>query len=251
LYSFLIIVIIIFIPIPIMTRYMLAGRSAYQGVFQGTVTAVTGIALLLLLSWALTGISVFDAMNQILNNVSVDSIGLAKNYESLGLRGMSLEEMQASMDQMKEITKLSVPGTLIIIASVLAYVNYGILSRILRKFNGRVSVLPPFRAFTLPKSIIIGSIMIYGLSFIVINMGIINRELMMLTVQIVFTFIFSVQGLAVIFFFWYIKRFFKVILIVLSAVLIFTWFGQTILFMLGLLDVVLDLRKRFSQTILK
>jgi hypothetical protein len=32
--------------------------------------------------------------------------------------------------------------------------------------------------------------------------------------------------------------------------ILLTWFGQTFLFLMGLLDVVLDIRKRFSQTTL-
>lgn len=251
MYSLLLILIIIFIPIPIMVKMMLTGHSAYRGVFQGTVTAVTGVTMLLLLVWAISGISLLEAMNQALNTISVENMTMTKSYEAFGLKNMDPDQLQDAFDQMKNVMKMAVPGALIVMISVLTYLNYGVLSMILRRFSGRVSVLPPFRNFTLPKSIILGSIMIYGLSYLVVKMGIINGDLMMLTVQIVFTFIFSAQGLAALFYIGYKRRAPKIIMLIIAVIFVFTWFGQTFLFLLGLLDIVLDIRKRFSQTSLK
>ena len=251
MYSLLILFIIIILPIPIMTKRMLAGQNAYRGVFQGTVTAVTGVTFILILSWVLTGISVFEAMNQVLNHISTDSMSLTKSYEMFGLNKLKPEELQNALEQMKEMMRLAIPGTMIVLISIVTYLNYSILSRIMRRFNERVSLLPPFRNFSFPRTIIFGSIIIYGLSYLTIKTGIIDKGLMMLTVQIVFTFLFSVQGLASFYYIGYIKNVPKIILVVIAVILIVTWFGQTFLFLLGLLDIVMNLRKRFSQTSLK
>jgi uncharacterized protein YybS (DUF2232 family) len=78
-------------------------------------------------------------------------------------------------------------------------------------------------------------------------MGIIDKSLMMFNLEMLFTFVFSIQGLAVIFYFGHSKKIPKLVLIIVSGIFILTWLGQTFLFLLGLTDVVLDIRKRFSQ----
>lgn len=71
---------------------------------------------------------------------------------------------------------------------------------------------------------------------------------MMYSLELLFTFIFSIQGLAVIFFFGYSKKIPKPVVLIVSGIFIFTWLGQTFLFLLGLTDLVLEIRKRYTQT---
>ncbi len=149
---------------------------------------------------------------------------------------------------MKEMAKLAFPGTLIVFSVVIAYLNYGLISWILSKTERKISALPPLRTFSLPKNIILGSLIIYILSYITANMGIIDKNLIMYNLELLFTFIFSIQGLAVVFFFGHMKRIPKLVILIVSGILLLIWLGQTFLFLLGLLDLVLDIRKRLSQT---
>ncbi len=70
----------------------------------------------------------------------------------------------------------------------------------------------------LPKNIVIGSLIIFVLSYLTVDMGIIDRSLMMFNLEMLFTFIFSVQGLAVIFYFRSQKRIPKFIVAVISGI---------------------------------
>jgi uncharacterized protein YybS (DUF2232 family) len=79
-------------------------------------------------------------------------------------------------------------------------------------------------------------------------MGIIDKSLIMFNLELLFTFVFSVQGLAVVFYFGFLKKIPKVVLLIVSGIFLFTWLGQTFLFLLGLTDVVLNIRKRFSMS---
>ena len=82
-------------------------------------------------------------------------------------------------------------------------------------------------------------------------MGIIDENLMMFSLNLVFSFVFSIQGLAVVFYFGYVKKIPKVVLVVIAAVFMLAQLGQAFLSMLGLCDIILNIRKRFSQTNLK
>jgi uncharacterized protein YybS (DUF2232 family) len=237
-------------PIPIMMRYMLTGRNAYRGILEGSLSAVTGVTLVFLIFWSVTGFTFFDVLDSTLKQISVENLILNSDY-TMGVKQLQPDAMKLALDNAKEMTKLAVPGTLIICCMIVAYLNYGVISWAIHKSGRKISKLPPFRAFSLPKNIVIGALIIYILSYITINMGIIDKSLMMFNLELLFTFVFSIQGLAVVFYIGYSKRIPKLILVIISAVFFLTWLGQMFLFLLGLTDVVLDIRKRFSQTNLK
>jgi Predicted membrane protein len=237
----------IFIPVPVMMKYMLTGRNAYRGILEGSLSAMTGVALVFLVFWTMTGATFFDVLSSSLNQIKVEDMNLSAYYAA-GMKSLQPDTMQLALDNMKEMTKLAVPGTLIVFCLIIAYLNYALLSWILTKSGKRISALPPFRVFSLPKNIVIGSLIIYLLSYVTANMGIIDKNLMMFNLELLFTFVFSIQGLAVIFYFGYLKKIPKIILLILSAIFLLTWLGQTFLFLLGLTDLVLDIRRRFAQT---
>lgn len=250
MYTIIILLIMIFIPIPVMMKYMLTGRNAYRGVLEGSLSAMTGVAFLFLLFWSMTGATFFDVLNSSLKQVKVEDLNLS-SYYMMGMEKLQPDSMQLAFENMKEVMMIAFPGTLIVFCLITAYLNYRFLSWLIGKTGRKISMLPPFRAFSLPKNIIIGSLIIYLLSYITANMGIIDRDLMMFSLELLFTFVFSIQGLAVIFYFGYSKKIPGIALFLVAAVFLLTWLGQTFLFLLGLVDVVLDIRKRFSQTNLK
>ncbi|MDD3168418.1 MAG: DUF2232 domain-containing protein [Eubacteriales bacterium] len=246
MYTLLILVIMIFIPVPVMMKHMLTGRNAYRGILEGSLSAITGVTIVFLVFWSLTGASFFEVMNTALSQISIEDMKQNNPY-LMGMRGMEPDAMQLALDNVKEIMKLAFPGTIIVFSLVTAYLNYAFLSWLIGKSGKKISGLPPFRAFSLPKNIIIGSLIIYLLSYITVKMGIIDKSLIMFNLELLFTFIFSVQGLAVVFYFGFLKKVPKLILLILSGIFISTWLGQTVLFLLGLTDVALDIRKRFPR----
>jgi len=195
----------------------------------------------------MTGATFFDVLDATLDQIRVEDLNL-NGYNLIGAERLEPDNMQLALDRMKEMTRTALPGTLIVFCLITAYLNYAILSWLIGKTGRKISALPPFRTFSLPKNIFIGALMIYLLSYITANMGIIDKNLIMFSMELLFTFVFSVQGLAVIFYFGYLKKIPGAVLFIISAVFLLTWIGQTILFLLGLVDAALDIRKRFAQT---
>jgi len=247
MYTLLILGIMILLPIPVMMKYMLAGRSAYRGILEGSFSAITGVTLVFLLFWAMTGVTFFEVLNSTLSQINVEDMN-PSSYYMMGMKELEPDAMLRALESMKEMAKLAFPGTLIVFSLVIAYLNYAVISWFINKSGRKISALPPFRAFSLPKNILIGTVIIYLLSYITANMGIIDKDLLMFNLELLFTFIFSVQGLAVIFYFGHLKKIPKVILFIVSGIFMLTWIGQTFLFLLGLTDVVLNIRKRFART---
>lgn len=249
MYTLITLLIMIVMPIPVMMRYMLTGRNAYRGILEGSMSAITGVSLLFLAFWSMTGLSYLQALKNAMNQVNFENMQLP-SYYAMGIKELEPASMQLAIDKMKEITTLAVPGIIIIFCIIFAYLNYVVISRVLSKISKKkVSLLPPFRAFSLPKNIVLGSLLIYVLSYITISMGIITEDLIMFNLEMLFTFIFSIQGLAAVFYFGYRKRVPKIVLLLFSVIFFTTWIGQTFLFLLGLTDLVFDLRKRFSKLV--
>ena len=247
MYTFAILLIMVVIPIPVMMKNMLTGRSAYRGILEGSMTAMTGLALVFLMFWLMTGVTFFHAINSTLSQITIEDMNIS-SYYMMGTKQLTPDAMQAALDQMKEMTKLAFPGTIIVFSMIIAYLNYFTISWVIGKTGRKISKLPPFRVFSLPKSIILGALLIYILSYIVIGMGIIGKDLMMFNLELLFTFVFSVQGLAVVFYFAYLKKIPRIVTLIVSGIFLFTWLGQTFLFLLGFADLVLDIRKRFYST---
>lgn len=245
MYELLILLIIFIIPIPVMMRHMLAGRSAYRGIVEGSLTAVTGVTVVFLVFWAVTGATFFEVLNTGLSQITLKDM-IDSGYYTMGMKDADADTMQTMFEHVKEVMKLAVPGFLIVVSMVVAYLNYATISWFVGKTGRRIASLPPFRAFSLPKNIVLGSLLIYLLAYLSASTGLIDKSLLMFNLELLFTFVFSIQGLAVMFYFGYWKKIPKVVVLVVAAIFVFTWLGQTFLFMLGLTDIVLDIRKRFS-----
>lgn len=244
--TLIILLVMILVPVPAMLRCMLSGRNAYRGILEGTLSAITGVVLVFLMYWSISGATIFDAIDSSLSRVSIGDMNMGA-YSVLGAEPPEPEAMQRMLDNMKETAKLAVPGLLITFCMIISYVNYAAISWAIAKSGRKISALPPFRLFSLPKNAVIGSLIIYVLSYLTVSAGIIDGSLMMYNLEMLFTFVFSIQGLAVVFYFGHLKRIPKIIVAVASGILFLTWFGQTFLFFLGLADVVLDIRKRISK----
>jgi len=224
---------------------MLERKSCYRGLFEGILSAVIIVTIAFMFSQIVTGVTIFERFNTILNNINMKEIYTPGMYELFGLNDLDASELETAMNNIKEVMKVSLLGSIIIWTSIAAYFNFKLVSWLFRKTGKEVSKLPPFKEFNLPKSAMLGSILIYFLSYLAANMGIIDKNLIMYSIQMLFSFIFSIQGLAVLFFYGSMKRIPKIVVIIIAAILISTEIGKTVLFFIGLTDVAFDLRKRF------
>lgn len=247
MYTSLILLIIILVPIPVMIKYMLAGNHAYRCIREGAVTTVLGIMLTFMFASVFTGISLFERIDWIYSQISINDLTLTRGYTGFGLDQLEPEELERVFTATKEYIKMSIPGVTVVLTILSAYLNYPWLSFVLRKLGKNVHALPPFKTFSLPKNVLLGAIIVYALSYLAGSMEIVDQQLIMINVEMIFGFLFSVQGLAFIFFFGNLRRIPKALLLLISAIFIITTFGHTVLFMMGLVDIAFDMRKRFSQ----
>lgn len=246
MYTLLILSIMIFMPLPIMSKYMIAKKNPYRAVLQGILYSLVGIALVFIMVKIQTGSGIADLFHASFKQ-ALEAQDPSTLLKAFGIENVSEKELIESMDNIAKLMEMMIPANLIVWSSIFAYVDYKIISRALVKNGIMVSVLPPLRELALPKNSLLGAIIICVLAYLSANIGIIDETTIMLNIQLVLNFVFAVQGLAVALYYAYVRRMPKFMVIIMCVFLLMFSFGRTLLFILGLTEIVLNLRKRFPQ----
>lgn len=246
MFTLLILSIMIFVPIPVMIGHMVTQKNPYKGVFQGILFSLFGIMLVFLMVKMQTG----KGISEMVGNAFYEAIKVqdpAHFFAMFGIDNLSKKELADATENMVKILEMMVPGCIIVWTSILAYLNYMILSKIMKKAGAKVAILPPMRELSLPRTALIGAAVIYLLSYASGKMEIIDETMIMMNVQILLDFAFSVQGLAVAFYYADMKHVPKAVTVIGCLLLLFFNVGRMLFFMIGITEVVFGIRKRFPQ----
>ncbi|WP_027399460.1 DUF2232 domain-containing protein [Anaerovorax odorimutans] len=246
MYTFLILLIMIFVPIPIMIKFMIEKKNPYRGIFQGIISSILAIIFIFIVVKLQTGTNISNMFGLAFKE-AFELQDSEKLLEILGLENYSEDDLLTFVDDMVNTMQMIIPSIIIIWTWVIAYLDYLIISKIILKSGVSVSVLQPIRYLTLPRNSLLGSVIIYLFAYISAYMGIIDKTLIMLNIQILIDFAFSIQGIAVVSYYLYMRRIPKVLTAIICVLLFFINFGRIILFILGITEVVFGIRKRLTQ----
>ena len=151
--------------------------------------------------------------------------------------------------------QLMVPSALLIFSIVFGVLNFLVARLVLRKLRHEVPFVPEFSGWALPRGMGFGFLLLLLFSYIGSTIGIDNFHGVFLTVYSLVSFIFMVQGLAVL---WYFLRAGKVpvplrwVLMVLIYVILHMILTLNMgLTVLGIADQVFRLRKAHQSKFLK
>ena len=164
---------------------------------------------------------------------------LLEIYKSIGILDNTITSMQFGelvIDQLKLLT----PSILVISAIIYGGSVFLLSRKILKRYNVDVQEIPEFSLWKLPRGTTRGFIVLFLLSTLGNRIGLKNFDVVSATVSMLFTFIFSVQGLAILTFILNRTRIPKplqYIIIVLSFLLL-----KTPLTFIGIFDQIFNIR---------
>ena len=205
------------------------------------------------LSMFLANILLFKAA-ALLTGVDLLRDSMKLYYESMDkskeiLKGLGVSEAQlgksAQMTLSPELLNTILPGLLAVTALIGSYINYyfvGVIFRKLRIKVNEISMIKPIDEWYLNNNVA------YGLFFItIISMGLMYlkvsySEIVFPSVYFIFTFAFTINGLAVLAWFLKTRGISRKVRILIMVLVIFMNMGQ-ILFFAGLIDFAIDFRK--------
>lgn len=137
-----------------------------------------------------------------------------------------------------------VPSFLIVIIILGSLFIYFAGCDIMKKRGEELPKFKPMNEFSFSRSIILGSAAIMAAGFLAGTIGIVDTNVIMMNISIVICFLFALQGFALAMFFVSLSRFPKVVCIILICLLFVSMIGTAILFFMGILDIMIDIRGR-------
>ena len=183
------------------------------------------------------------------------------NHQSI-LEGLR-EVMNTTIDQATESGQMTIHAAemmrqsyeyllQIIPGLIISFVIIGILfiyfegTALLKKTGEEMKHYFPFRELSFPRQLIFGFLLMFVLGFLAGTLGIVNRDVLLLNICIVMWTLVCIQGVSVLAFLWRRPNFPRFIYIVLVVMLCFSVMGTILFFLVGMADLVFNIRRRFD-----
>ena len=168
--------------------------------------------------------------------------GLTSAVKGLGVDSeTSLVEAQKLMDNVLYLMKLIMPALILVMAMFYSAANLVLSHQILKRLHIDRVPLGTFDQFKYPKHLAYGSLGMMLLAYLLGSFNIVDMQLITANFAYLFTAIFSVQGMSLIYY-WMKKKTGKASGFVLILLLGIFGMFQYIAF-LGFFDVLMDFRK--------
>lgn len=241
-----------------MIQMLQQAKPSFNTIFLTTVIMVLLLVGAVYLTQLATQVSAIDTIEQMMKESLSGSLeglkGIAKqvseqsgNSELLGNAIESIEQIEGRLDQSVNLMIVRLPSTILIVALLVAAVNYYLSANILRRLGIGIIDIPKFQNFRLPQHIAKGFLIsILGILLLgVVGFGYTSE--LSINVSMIFSFLFALQGVAVVY--ALLKRKLRTFGSVLIILLTFMLGAQYAYTLIGLADVFFDIRNRKRKTI--
>ena len=166
--------------------------------------------------------------------------------DSLNLASVSKADRIEFISGLYKSAFAVMPATIMAMSAVVSYIEYIIISKIMSRRVATVRRMPKFREFTWPGSALMGIMGMYLLSWLLTKTGVFADSMVYMNIDFLFNFMFSLQGVSVVFMFCHMKRIPKVIGVIAAVILWMTYFGRMALLLIGMIDLVFGIKKRIQ-----
>ena len=246
MYLLLIFFLIIVVPLIVMPKNILTGNGTPYGIVLRAALCVSTAALAVFVAASLTGQGVFaqvqDAVEDLAKTLAADQ----NVADMFGLADASGQERTRFFTELYSGIFELLPVDIMIWGAVVAYAEYALLSRILKRRMPAVKRLPPLREFSFPRNSVTGVVLMYLLSWILTITGILSNDLLYVNMNFLFDFVFSLQGVSAVLMFFHMKRVPKAIGIIIALLIWMIVIGRMMLVLLGMLDLLLNMKARIQ-----
>ncbi len=229
------------------TIYALKKRlDPYESFLLASISTLASILLYLKTFSVIRASSFFDMIWQSLNSFfiegPIDFKGILNTYHGLGLFKNFTSEQQLADFFINEI-KAYVPFFILLTSFSLGLAIYLISRFAIKKMGYRVINILPFKYWQLPRGMGLGLLLLLLVAFLGSEAIISLFTSVLLTIRLIISFVFSLVGLAVIWFFLDTPRI-HVALRWTIAILVVTFFSLSLgLTLIGMMDHIFNLRR--------
>ncbi len=237
--------VLLFAPLSVAINYCIKHKKKSMETILIS-TAVFVLSFLLIISLG-ERVSDFNFTAQIEDFLSQSINMQIEIFKELGVSNDDLARLSESLEDQNRTIMVSIPSLLIIISFLISYINIFFSSFVLRKMGYGYVPEQRFSRFRLPNNIIPGIGIMFLAAFIMKSLEVQYHGALLLNLTFLVSFIFIVQGLAVIDFLLIRLKMKSVFRFLILALNIFILPTSTILFFIGVIDSIFDLRKLRMQ----
>lgn len=233
--------ICIYTPLAIVIAYFVnKEKESHVCIFSGTVVVIVTSVVALQICKLFFGVEVVKEFDIMINQFFEINKSIINSINFSNIQGQRLEEMTKIMIN---LVKQLVPTFIIISAVALTVVNYMIACMIARKFKIKIKPMKDIMFFKLPKSFLLGVILMLIITNILSRLGTTSYEVVTSNLIVLIILCFLLQGLAVLKFFLVKKKANAFIRFIVIIAIIIIPYLNLLAVSLGLGDYVLNLRR--------
>ncbi len=234
-------IILIFAPLSLALNYCISKRKdSMETIFITTIAFFISFLVLIGLEASISNLNLTKQLESNFTQL------LTMQIDMLNEVGMSKYEVLRTTDLLENAYKtiiILIPSLISIFSLAVSYINLLFSSIILRKMGYGIANYKKFSKFKLPNNIIPGIGIMLFTAFIIKTLKIQYHEALLINITFLISFVFFLQGLAVLDFLLIKSKLhvvFRILIISLNIVFIPM---SSILFFIGIFDSIFDIRK--------
>lgn len=215
--------------------------KASQVIVLGALGAIFSMIILFSFTEFITGIGLTEIFSQAID----ESKEILKSYP---LDTASMTDIDAQMDLLMTQMTNTLPFIIIMSGVITSSINHWAIRKGLKRIRYTLPEPGLFRDFELPRNVFVGSMIMMLMAWLTGQMGFVNSDMLFLNVLLVVILVFSIQGAAVAIYFMYHYKFPRpaVVAFTVGGILFFSML-QFPLFMLGMMETIINLRGRMRS----
>ena len=226
-------IVLLFGPMTLVMGYFLKRQAnPYRVIGLGPLISVFSIFIVVQLVDWVAGIYLIDELILMLQSVIDHQIGALENMD---IQAISREELLSYL-------VIIIPGAFVVQSLLICFLNYYMTAAVLKRLGIDQQELPEFSNFRWPGNIVLGSFIIFILTFATQFIEGIYAQTLLTNITLIFSFVFFLQGIAFISFFIKKTRVNKFIRMVILGVIVILSPLLTIVAIMGLVDALFDMR---------
>ncbi|MDI3533942.1 MAG: hypothetical protein PWQ82_307 [Thermosediminibacterales bacterium] len=214
--------------------------SPGKTLFVGSIASLISKVILVGITLAILNINPITQQVDLMKEAIDHAVKL---YSSMGIDADRLETFKKSFNQMADMIGIVIPG-LFVMASVLdTFLNYTIARLVLNRLGQKIENFPPLKYWQMPTYTV--ALFLTGI-ILMMFYNIYKIDILRflgVNLQMVFSFVFIIQGLALLSYFLNKFRVSKVFRVIIIFLFFFNPLFSQLLLWGGMLDILFDFRK--------
>lgn len=227
MYTSLLPLVAVVLPIPLIIAGIKRKEEPYRACMDGIIGAGLGMVMVFILA-SFSGVSIGKELTQVGEEMA---------------RMLPTQQGELFKELFTQAV-IGIPGSMLVFGAICTYGEYILLSHIIKVKGEPALKMPPIRELILPGSVVRGWLIIIALAWILKLSGFSAGEVVMVNVNILFEFTFALQGISLFFLWTHMKKLSKAVPVIVTIIIWFLPAGMTLLFIAGIVDLFIGLRRR-------